>query len=118
MPNRYSSDPRFKLSDQAMRSLRRTPGLDAENRKKAEGKKFWGDVAGVGLPILGTIAGGAIGSAVGVPMVGAQLGGGLGMAAGQGVSAGMYRGAEEEMDPIRERELRRMALLQAIQGMR
>lgn len=69
-----------------------------------------GGLAGAGLGLLGGPA-----APISVP-VAAGLGASLGGAAGTALGAGANYAAENTLDPIRKRELRRQALLDMLRG--
>lgn len=111
-PSKYGNVPRPRYH-----RLRETPQADAVDKARGDVGRFWGNAARVALPVLGTLAGGAIGT-MGVPgigtEIGAKMGGALGSAAGDALGGMGDAWADEQEDPARMRELQRMALLQAL----
>jgi hypothetical protein len=117
--NRYANDPRFKTD---LSSMRKTPEellAEREARKRQQQQSMLGSVAQVALPVAGAIGGGVLGSlgGPGGTMAGATLGGQIGQAAGSAANQGMQNAGEAQLDPEREREMKKMALMQAIMSM-
>lgn len=106
-------------------ALKRNPGNAAYLQKKADDANFWANIVTAIPAVLGGTMGGVgglvLGSGAGPANVelglkGAQLGSSIGGSLG-GLAGNAIRGrGEAALDPLRERELRREALLQAIRG--
>lgn len=112
MPNRYAGkydDYIAKIKQQSFQDPREQHRADNER----DFKQTLGNIASIGMPVVGAAIGGAVG---GVP--GATIGGNIGNAAGQATGQAMYNQGEQAEDPIRKRELERQALLQAIYGLK
>lgn len=104
--NRYASMYKPDLS-----FMRETPQNDADARARANAMKMLGQAA----PLAGSAVGGAIGFAAGGP-AGMTTGAGMGKDVGGVVGSAVSNGADSTLDPIRERELRKQALMQLIRG--
>jgi hypothetical protein len=126
--NRFANNPRYRLNN--IPNTAETPE-DRMAQKLAEKKmreqQMFGGIASVGLPILGAAAGGLIGGLTTLPAGGAgaipgmEAGGKLGQAGGEAAGQYFYNQGEQAMDPVRQREMERMAkkqaLMQAIMSM-
>lgn len=104
MYNRYAGQRRPNHQ-----ALRQTDQLDREEKARGDIPRMIGNYYRMALPVVGTIAGAAMGGPVG-----AQMGGQMGAQAGNVVGQTTDAYADEQMDPARERELRRQALMMAL----
>src|SRR5688500_12366102 len=113
MSNRFAGKYNIDYS-----SLRPTPREEESARHRADRKREQAARAQL-LPALGGAAiGGIAGSSVGMPLEGLATGSKLGAAVG-GVGGQYFSGqADAEEDPMREKQYRRMAILQALQAAR
>ncbi len=115
---KYSSMYRPSLNQ--LLALRGNRGQD----RAARGQAQMMNTVGAALPAVGALAGGVTGGLVGsiVPglgtATGASLGAGLGSAAYGIAGSALQNRGEEQLDPQRERELRRQALMDALAGYR
>ena len=113
MPNRYEGQFRVPLPKRNVKDEM------AANQKRKDAQQM-AQLLAMGLPIAGAVGGGLIGAAGG-PMgiaAGMSTGGAVGGAAGQAAGQYFTNEGESAMDETRRREMERMALMQAIQGMR
>lgn len=104
-------------------SFSAAPPRDPARERAERDASFW-RLVGTAAPYVGTAAGGLIGAGLGSmaggvgAIPGAGLGASIGGALGSAVGAGANAHGEEQLDPTRERELRKQALLESLIGMR